>query len=136
MPVLSEIGVDIEAYTAGCRGAGLPMMLDLVCGAKKVPGPCGIDVGALPGVDLVHDPEAVPYPLPESLADAVSLNDVLEHFKNPLRVLEEIWRLARPNARVYIQTPHSRESMRGLTQRIATPFPRRHFPPSWDFMTR
>jgi SAM-dependent methyltransferase len=106
MPGLSEIGVDIEAYTAGHRAAGLPVVLDLGCGAKKVPEAFGIDAIALPGVDLVHDLEAVPYPLPESCADAVYLNHVLEHLENPLRVLEEVWRLARPNARVYIRTPH------------------------------
>jgi SAM-dependent methyltransferase len=105
MAELTEISVDIEAYATGSRGAGLPVMLGLGCGAKKAPGAFGIDVGALPGVDLVRDLEETPYPLPETCADALHLNHVLEHFEDPLRVLEEVWRLARPT-RVYIRTPH------------------------------
>ena len=103
---LSETGLDIEAYTAARRAEGQPVILDLGCGARKVPGAFGIDIVALPGVDLVHDLEATPYPVPESCADAIHLNHVLEHFENPLRILEEVWRLARPGGRVFIRTPH------------------------------
>lgn len=103
---LSETGLDIEAYTTARRAEGQPVILDLGCGARKVPGAFGIDIVALPGVDLVHDLEATPYPVPESCADAIHLNHVLEHFENPLRILEEVWRLARPGGRVFIRTPH------------------------------
>src|SRR5207253_9987596 len=79
---LSETGLDIEAYTAARRAAGQPVILDLGCGANKVPGAFGIDIVALTGVDLVHDLKATPYPLPESCADTIYLNHVLEHFEN------------------------------------------------------
>ena len=98
--------LDIEAYTLARRAAGLPVILDLGCGAKKVSGAFGVDVAALPGVDLVHDLEAPPYPLPGNCADAIYLNHVLEHFESPLMILEEAWRLARPDGRVFIRTPH------------------------------
>ena len=103
---LSETGLDIEAYTAARRAAGQPVILDLGCGANKVPGAFGIDIVAPTGVDLVHDLKATPYPLPESCADTIYLNHVLEHFENPLPILEEIWRIARPDGRVLIRTPH------------------------------
>ena len=106
MQTLSAPGLDIEAYAAARRAAGQPVILDLGCGARKVPGAFGIDIVALPGVDLVHDLEATPYPMPESCADAIHLNHVLEHFGDPLRILEEVWRLARPGGRVFIRTPH------------------------------
>jgi SAM-dependent methyltransferase len=96
----------VEAYVAGRRSVGLPVILDLGCGARKVPGAFGIDIARLPGVDLVHDLEAVPYPLPESCADAIHLNHVLEHLENPLPILEEAWRIARPHGGVFIRTPH------------------------------
>ena len=98
--------LDIEGYTAARRSAGLPVILDLGCGAQKVPGAFGIDIAPLPGVDLVHDLEATPYPLPENCADAIYLNHVLEHFEKLLPILEEVWRLARPDGRVFIRTPH------------------------------
>lgn len=106
MRTLPESGLGIEAYAATRRAAGLPVILDLGCGARKVPGAFGIDIVSLPGVDLVHDLEAAPYPLPESYADAIYLNHVLEHFEDPLPILEEVWRIARPRGRVFIRTPH------------------------------
>jgi len=96
----------IEVYAAARRAAGLPVILDLGCGANKVPGAFGMDTTALPGVDLVHDLGAAPYPLPDSCADAIYFNHVLEHLEHPLTALEEAWRLARPNGQVLIRTPH------------------------------
>src|SRR2546427_5828818 len=103
---LLQSGVGMEAYLEGRQAEGLPVILDLGCGAKKVPGAFGVDDIALPGVDLVHDLEDTPYPLPENCADEIHLNHVLEHFENPLIIMEEIWRLARPHGRVLIRTPH------------------------------
>ena len=103
---LPKTGPGIAAYAAARRAAGLPVVLDLGCGDKKVPGAFGLDIVDRAGVDLVHDLEAVPYPLPESCGDEIHLNHVLEHFENPLVILEEVWRLARPGGRVLIRTPH------------------------------
>jgi len=103
---LPETDLGIDAYVAAREAAGLPVIVDLGCGARKVEGALGIDIAALPGVDLVHDLEMTPYPLPEGCADAIYLNHVLEHFDHPLPILEEVWRMARPGCRVYIRTPH------------------------------
>ena len=99
-------GADVEVYARARRAAGRPVALDLGCGANKVPDTWGVDGMALPGVDLVHDLAETPYPLPESWADHIYLHHVLEHFTNPLPILEEVWRIARPGARVSIRTPH------------------------------
>jgi SAM-dependent methyltransferase len=98
--------VGIEAYLEGQRAAGQPVILDLGCGVQKVPGAFGVDAISLPGVDLVHDLEANPYPLPGSCADEIHFNHVLEHFANLLPIMEEVWRIARPGGRVLIRTPH------------------------------
>jgi SAM-dependent methyltransferase len=103
---LCQSSAGIAAYLAGRRAAGVPVILDLGCGAKKVPGAFGVDGVSLPGVDLAHDLEATPYPLPENCADQIYLNHVLEHFENPMPIMEEAWRLARPNGQVLIRTPH------------------------------
>ena len=103
---LSGTGLGIGAYVAAQEASGLPVVLDLGCGARKVPGAFGIDIAAMPGVDLVHDLRTTPSPVPESCADAIYLNHLLEHFEDPLLILEEVWRMARPGGRVYIRTPH------------------------------
>ncbi|MBI3122353.1 MAG: methyltransferase domain-containing protein [candidate division NC10 bacterium] len=103
---LPQNPVGIDAYLEGRRISGQPVILDLGCGAHKVPGAFGMDAIPLPGVDLVSDLEATPYPLPGSCADEIHLNHVLEHFENPLPIMEEVWRLARAGGRVLIRTPH------------------------------
>jgi SAM-dependent methyltransferase len=96
----------VEAYVRARRAAGEPVVFDLGCGGRKAPGAFGVDGTPLPGVDLVHDLLARPYPLPEATADRVELNHVLEHFADPLPVMEEVWRIARPGGTVAIRTPH------------------------------
>jgi len=66
----------------------------------------GIDAAWLPGVDLVHDLSVRPYPIPDDCADQVVLHHVLEHFADPLPIMEEVWRMSRPGGRVLIRTPH------------------------------
>lgn len=83
-----------------------PVILDLGCGGHKRPGSIGVDIVPLPGVDVVHDLASVPYPLPDDWADEVCLSHVLEHFADPLPILEEAWRIGRPGAIVRIRTPH------------------------------
>jgi len=88
------------------QNAGQPVILDLGCGAQKVSDAFGIDGFPLPGVDMVHDLEATPYPLPDNCADQIYLNHVIEHFPSPLPILKEVWRLTRPAGTVIIRTPH------------------------------
>jgi SAM-dependent methyltransferase len=82
------------------------VVIDLGCGARKTKDAFGVDAAALPGVDLVHDLRDLPYPLPGDCADQVVLHHVLEHFADPLPVMEEVWRIIRPGGRVRIRTPH------------------------------
>jgi len=96
----------VEAYLRQQRQAGRPAVFDLGCGARKTEGAFGVDGVRLPGVDLVHDLDARPYPLPDDCADEIVLHHVIEHFADPLPLMEEVWRLTRPGGRVRIRTPH------------------------------
>jgi SAM-dependent methyltransferase len=95
-----------QAHAASRRAAGQAVILDLGCGRRKARGAFGIDMVSLPAVDLVHDLQRIPYPLPDSCADEICLMHVLEHLADPLPILQEVWRLARPGGRVLIRTPH------------------------------
>ena len=99
-------GDAFASYASERRRAGRPAVIDLGCGARKTAGAFGIDGVRLPGVDLVHDLQSRPYPLPDDGADEVVLNHVLEHFAEPLPLMEEVWRVTRPGGRVLIRTPH------------------------------
>jgi len=96
--------------------------LDLGCGEhKQGPDWVGMDIQALPGVDIVHDFLDVPWPLPdESVLTAVA-SHVLEHIPktqviyrndkletiNPfIMVMDELWRIMKPDGKLAVIVPH------------------------------
>lgn len=53
--------------------------IDLGSGPNKTPGFIGVDIRAVPGVDVVCDLERFPWPIPDDCASTVITNHVLEH---------------------------------------------------------
>lgn len=53
--------------------------IDLGSGPNKTPGFIGVDIRAVPGVDVVCDLERFPWPIPDECAQTVVTNHVLEH---------------------------------------------------------
>jgi len=84
------------------------MKIDLGCGKNKKEGFLGVDILKLPGVDIVHGLDSFPYPFSESEVDEISMDQVLEHLKEPLRVLEELYRISKDGAKITIGVPYFR----------------------------
>jgi len=85
--------------------------LDIGCGEGKQPNFVGMDSQKLPGVDIIHDIEKIPWPLPdESVLTAVA-HHVLEHIDPAqgkfLKVMDEIWRVMKPNGQFAFVTPYA-----------------------------
>jgi SAM-dependent methyltransferase len=85
-------------------------VLDIGCGRNKLPGSVGLDVVPLEGVDVVHDLNLPPYPFPANSFDFIRVIHVIEHCQSILKTMEEIHRIAKPNAEVEIVTPHHTDS--------------------------
>ena len=66
----------------------------------------GVDCLALPGVDVIHDLTSFPYPFATSSVDEIHMNHVLEHLPDVIVTMEELWRIAKPGAKVHIRVPH------------------------------
>ena len=81
-------------------------VLDVGCGRAKYPGAVGLDISTETDADVVHDLDRFPYPLDDDSFDQILMQDVLEHVREPIRVIEELVRIARPGARIQIRTPH------------------------------
>ena len=81
-------------------------VLDIGCGSAKVPGSVGLDVSPDTAADIVHDLDVFPYPIQDESFDDILLQDVLEHVQQPIRLFEELHRIARPAACVQLRTPH------------------------------
>ena len=53
--------------------------LDVGCGGRKLRGSIGMDILRLPGVDVAHNFNQVPWPFADGTFDLVFLNHALEH---------------------------------------------------------
>lgn len=78
-------------------------ILDLGCGTAKVKGAIGADIALLDGVDVLTNLSDLPFPFAENSFDEIHLNDVIEHLPDTIATMEEIHRIARPDAKVYIR---------------------------------
>jgi SAM-dependent methyltransferase len=81
-------------------------VLDVGCGSAKYPGAIGIDISADTDADVVVNLNEPPYPFEDDSFDHILCQDVIEHVQRPLEVLEELHRIGRRGARVYLRTPH------------------------------
>lgn len=84
---------------------GQSRILELGCGFSKAPGAYGVDILRGSQADLIHDLNVFPYPLQDSSWDRIICHDVLEHVENFVRTMEEIWRIATPDATVEVHAP-------------------------------
>lgn len=84
------------------------MKIDLGCGRSKRAGYIGVDILTLPNVDIVHDLNAFPYPFDDATVEEIWLDQVLEHLNDPMRAVEEIWRICKNNAKVFVGVPYFR----------------------------
>jgi SAM-dependent methyltransferase len=88
------------------RPSGPGTILDVGCGSSKTPGAIGLDISPDTDADIVHDLDVFPYPIDDASFDQILLQDVIEHVREPIRVFEELHRIARPAARIQLRTPH------------------------------
>lgn len=79
--------------------------LNFGCGIDRKEGWINIDHNEDVVPDVVADLSAV-LPFADRTFARVYLGHVLEHFREPMRVLEEIWRVCEPDAQVMITSPH------------------------------
>ena len=78
-----------------------PYKLNVGCGRNIQEGWINLDSAALPGVDLVCDLESVretPIALPDESVGQFLISHVIEHVRDSLGLMQELWRLATPGA--------------------------------------
>ncbi len=81
-------------------------VVNLGCGSNKSPGAVGVDHDPTVHPDVIHDLDCYPYPFEDETFDEVIASHVIEHLAEPWRFMREIHRIAKPNAHVYLVTPH------------------------------
>ena len=81
-------------------------ILNLGAGKDLIPQAITVDFNSALTPDVVHDLNQFPWPFADNSFDEIYAKDVLEHLGNLVRVMEEIHRIARPGAKIFIVTPH------------------------------
>ena len=79
--------------------------LDIGCGRNKQTGSIGLDIVKLLDVDVIAD-ISKGFPFKDNSFDEIFCYHILEHFEDPIKVLEEIWRISKPDAMVFIKVPY------------------------------
>lgn len=100
--------LDKQTWDAGefATPDGAPRFIDMGCGNTKIPGSIGVDIIAVPNVDIVAD-FTRGLPFKTNSIDGVYTSHTLEHTDNMLPVMEELWRICKPGAAVYARGPHA-----------------------------
>lgn len=81
-------------------------ILDVGCGANKVPGAIGIDNNPRTVADVIHDLGEFPYPFDDNEFDEVISRHVLEHVPDPMGFVTELHRITRAGGRIKLIAPH------------------------------
>jgi hypothetical protein len=84
--------------------------VDLGCGYHKLEGFLGIDMLDIPGVDIVHDLETTPWPLPSESITLLSCSNLVSHI-NPnkhgfISFMNEAWRVLKYGGQFRISTSY------------------------------
>lgn len=113
-------------------------IVDLGCGPNKISGAIGVDLRSARGVDLLCDIEH-PLPFKTSSVDVIWLRHVIEHVRDLIGLMEEVYRIGRHGALVEIVVPYytSRGAFRDPTHvRYITEDTFQYFEPPTDYGVR
>lgn len=84
----------------------LVVRIHLGCGTCRLAGYRHVDIVSLPGIDVIHDLNELPWPWLDESVDAIVAEDVIEHLEIDLiRFCDEAWRVLRPFGELFVRTP-------------------------------
>lgn len=83
------------------------MVLDVGCGTVKAETDAvGIDVSPRSAADVIWDLDDFPWPLASDAYDRIHMSHIIEHVRDISQTMEEIYRVGRNGADVFVATPH------------------------------
>lgn len=80
--------------------------LNLGCGKFTKKGYVNVDIINYDNVDVIWNLNNTPYPFQDNEFDEIEMINVLEHLEKPYKVVEELWRISKPNCKIHLITPH------------------------------
>jgi SAM-dependent methyltransferase len=88
------------------------IQLDIGCGRNKQGADwIGLDIQQFPGVDIVHDWNVYPWPLPDECVLRAIASHVIEHIPPHnfgfVNFMNEVWRVMKPDGQFAIAMPYA-----------------------------
>lgn len=82
--------------------------LDIGCGEGKQKNFVGMDKRRLPGVDIAHDIQDFPWPIPDNACIVCLMSHLYEHIEPKYRIqlFDEIWRVLKPDGQLWLSSPY------------------------------
>lgn len=87
------------------KGGCVVIVIDLGCGKNKQREAIGFDCRREPGVNALCDIEQ-PLPLKADCVDVVHLSHVMEHVRELIPFMEEVYRVCKSGAQVHVTVPY------------------------------
>ena len=89
------------------KAAGI--RLDVGCGINKQKGCIGMDMTPHKNVDIVHDVQVFPWPIPDDVCHMIIMSHLWEHIEPKYRfqVMDELWRIMRHDGQLFIVCPYA-----------------------------
>lgn len=83
--------------------------LDIGCGLFKQKGFLGMDMVDHPDVDIPHDIQQFPWPVPDSVCYRIRMSHVWEHLEPKYRfqVMDELWRICQCDGQLFLSAPYA-----------------------------
>lgn len=82
------------------------MKLNIGCGFENMYEFKTLDINEDSAPDYVHDLNVFPYPFKDNSVCFIRMRHVLEHLKEPFKVIKELHRILKPGSNVIIKVPH------------------------------
>ena len=79
--------------------------VDLCCHNQKPSGFIGVDSYPYPAVDVIYDLDKPYWPFEDGSVGLFRMQDALEHLKDPIQTMKELYRCLAPNGWVLIDVP-------------------------------
>jgi SAM-dependent methyltransferase len=83
--------------------------LNVGCGRNIMEGWINLDMMMLDGVDIIADLDDcanTALPMEDNIIDEFLLSHVIEHINSPLPLMQELYRIAKPSAKLVMRVPH------------------------------
>ena len=84
------------------------LKLNLGCGENIYEDYLNIDKVSLDNVDILWDLEKTPLPFKTNSVSEIKCEHILEHISNFLPLIEELHRICKPDAKIYVSAPYFR----------------------------